>query len=117
RASAYCLRALFFHAEDGIRAFHVTGVQTCALPIFEAVDIVTDVTWSPATGAETACAAIEHGKDVVLVNIEADVTVERILRRKARSEERRVGNEWRPRRPPRHRDKGDRAETDSRRRQ
>src|SRR5690606_9335665 len=24
---------LFFQAEDGIRAFHVTGVQTCALPI------------------------------------------------------------------------------------
>src|SRR5690606_40687229 len=24
----------FFQAEDGIRAFHVTGVQTCALPIF-----------------------------------------------------------------------------------
>src|SRR5690606_39815661 len=23
-------------AEDGIRDFHVTGVQTCALPIFEA---------------------------------------------------------------------------------
>src|SRR5690606_40392695 len=23
----------FFPAEDGIRAFHVTGVQTCALPI------------------------------------------------------------------------------------
>src|SRR5690606_41052964 len=23
-----------FQAEDGIRAFHVTGVQTCALPIF-----------------------------------------------------------------------------------
>src|SRR5690606_40355340 len=23
----------FFLAEDGIRAFHVTGVQTCALPI------------------------------------------------------------------------------------
>src|SRR5215475_14951453 len=27
----------FFQAEDGIRGFHVTGVQTCALPIF-AVD-------------------------------------------------------------------------------
>src|SRR5690606_40268119 len=26
----------FFQAEDGIRAFHVTGVQTCALPIFSA---------------------------------------------------------------------------------
>src|SRR5690606_39530057 len=25
--------AFFFQAEDGIRAFHVTGVQTCALPI------------------------------------------------------------------------------------
>src|SRR5690606_41202641 len=24
----------FFQAEDGIRAFHVTGVQTCALPIW-----------------------------------------------------------------------------------
>src|SRR5690606_40502817 len=25
---------LFFQAEDGIRDFHVTGVQTCALPIY-----------------------------------------------------------------------------------
>src|SRR6266511_3216799 len=24
---------VFFQAEDGIRVFHVTGVQTCALPI------------------------------------------------------------------------------------
>src|SRR5690606_39358176 len=27
----------FFQAEDGIRDFHVTGVQTCALPIVNAV--------------------------------------------------------------------------------
>src|SRR5690606_8341853 len=26
--------SFFLQAEDGIRAFHVTGVQTCALPIF-----------------------------------------------------------------------------------
>src|SRR5690606_40070791 len=26
---------VFFQAEDGIRDFHVTGVQTCALPIFD----------------------------------------------------------------------------------
>src|SRR5690606_24709213 len=26
----------FVQAEDGIRGFHVTGVQTCALPIFAA---------------------------------------------------------------------------------
>src|SRR5690606_39672989 len=30
----------FFQAEDGIRDFHVTGVQTCALPI-----LVEDVTY------------------------------------------------------------------------
>src|SRR5690606_40858703 len=31
----YSLLFFFFQAEDGIRDFHVTGVQTCALPIFE----------------------------------------------------------------------------------
>src|SRR5690606_3273909 len=31
---AVCL-SFFFQAEDGIRDFHVTGVQTCALPIFQ----------------------------------------------------------------------------------
>src|SRR5690606_40493927 len=28
-----CFIHFFFQAEDGIRDFHVTGVQTCALPI------------------------------------------------------------------------------------
>src|SRR5690606_40703380 len=28
----------FFQAEDGIRDFHVTGVQTCALPILQQQD-------------------------------------------------------------------------------
>src|SRR5690606_39668133 len=28
----------FFQAEDGIRDFHVTGVQTCALPILRRLD-------------------------------------------------------------------------------
>src|SRR5690606_40287912 len=28
------IRLFFFQAEDGIRDFHVTGVQTCALPIW-----------------------------------------------------------------------------------
>src|SRR5690606_40410053 len=27
----------FYQAEDGIRDFHVTGVQTCALPISKAI--------------------------------------------------------------------------------
>src|SRR5690606_40277400 len=30
----FCASFFFFQAEDGIRDFHVTGVQTCALPIF-----------------------------------------------------------------------------------
>src|SRR5690606_26256371 len=33
----------FFQAEDGIRDFHVTGVQTCALPIFVGVAPAGDV--------------------------------------------------------------------------
>ena len=49
----------------------------------EALDIVTDSTWSPAIGADVAESCIEYGKDVVLVNIEADVTVGRILKKKA----------------------------------
>src|SRR6266511_6430471 len=32
-SSAVKLVFFFFQAEDGIRDFHVTGVQTCALPI------------------------------------------------------------------------------------
>src|SRR5690606_40144401 len=31
-----CFYFFFFQAEDGIRDFHVTGVQTCALPIYKA---------------------------------------------------------------------------------
>src|SRR5690606_40052952 len=32
--SVLLLFFFFFQAEDGIRDFHVTGVQTCALPIW-----------------------------------------------------------------------------------
>src|SRR6266702_6474033 len=32
--SCPCRSLFFFQAEDGIRARHVTGVQTCALPIW-----------------------------------------------------------------------------------
>ncbi len=60
----------------------VTGSYGLAAQL-EAVDIVADVTWSPAIGAETACACIAHGKDIVLVNIEADVTTGHILHKMA----------------------------------
>lgn len=61
----------------------ITGDYRLAAQV-EAVDIVADVTYSPAVGAETAYTCIQHGKDVVLVNIEADVTVGRILKKLAR---------------------------------
>ncbi len=72
-------------AMDALRAGKrvVTGSIAVAAQC-EDVDIVVDATWLPAAGAETACACIENGKDVVLVNIEADVTVGRILSRLAR---------------------------------
>jgi len=72
-------------AVDALRAGKrvVTGDYTLAAQL-DVVDIVADVTPSPAIGAETAYACIQHGKDVVMVNIEADVTVGRILNRLAR---------------------------------
>src|SRR5690606_40047157 len=36
----------FFQAEDGIRDFHVTGVQTCALPISEETGL-SATSWTP----------------------------------------------------------------------
>src|SRR5215475_14990679 len=39
----------FFQAEDGIRDFHVTGVQTCALPIFNGKAPLFDVEAAIAT--------------------------------------------------------------------
>src|SRR5207302_4447817 len=33
------LAFFFFQAEDGIRDFHVTGVQTCALPIYYRLEV------------------------------------------------------------------------------
>ena len=47
------------------------------------IDIVSDATPYPASGAETALSCIQNHKDVVMVNIEADVTVGRILKRLA----------------------------------
>ena len=72
-------------AEDALRNGKrvVTASYGLAAQL-DSIDIVADVTPSPATGAETAYACIQNGKDIVLVNIEADVTVGRILHKLAR---------------------------------
>ncbi|MCO6453397.1 MAG: hypothetical protein J5I90_21625 [Caldilineales bacterium] len=72
-------------AEDAVRAGKrvVTGDLTLAAKL-DIIDIITDVSPSPASAAETAYAGIQGGKDVVLVNIEADVTVGRMLKKLAK---------------------------------
>src|SRR5690606_39877483 len=44
----------FFQADDAIRNFHVTGVQTCALPIFDPVMIAKGGTSLIANDASEA---------------------------------------------------------------
>src|SRR5690606_39615664 len=71
----------FFQAEDGIRDFHVTGVQTCALPICPL--IVNRLDYHTAGGHTfgVGIQILEHGAfDVTEIE---------------RSEERRVGKECR----------------------
>jgi predicted homoserine dehydrogenase-like protein len=73
-------------AMDALRAGKRVITASLALPAqLDDVDIVTDATWSPAIGAEVAYHALQHGKDVVLINIEADVTVGRRLKSLAAS--------------------------------
>src|SRR5215469_18262532 len=48
---AHC--SFFFQAEDGIRDLYVTGVQTCALPIF-AGHLMAAERWGEAAGAARA---------------------------------------------------------------
>lgn len=74
-------------AEDAIRKGR--KVVTPSLELLsrvESVDVVVDATSSPLTGAMVAYHAIKNHKTVVLVNIEADATVGRALKRLAERE-------------------------------
>src|SRR5256885_13098050 len=92
----------FFQAEDGIRDYKVTGVQTCALPILMAD---TGGTWAaPAVFLKLAISVsgrIETAASKTTLRIN-----ETYSRRSAlldsRSEERRVGKEGRSRWWPDH---------------
>src|SRR5690606_5262025 len=62
----------FFQAEDGIRDFHVTGVQTCALPISETLIPLLDQAIEKAgdQGVEEVVMGMAHrGRLNVLANI------------------------------------------------
>jgi predicted homoserine dehydrogenase-like protein len=74
-------------AEDALSRGKTVVTDDCTFAgRIDSVDVVTDVTPSPASGAETAYSGIRNGKDVVLVNIEADATVGRVLKKLAREQ-------------------------------
>src|SRR5690606_39700492 len=91
----------FFQAEDGIRDFHVTGVQTCALPIFDREHQEYDVRFHESvTGLSVGGIVQYHGIQVGEVRkLSLDPKDPREVRVR-RSEERRVGKEWRSRWEP-----------------
>src|SRR5690606_40678424 len=95
----------FFQAEDGIRDFHVTGVQTCALPIsYGSLDTVFNnagIAGAVRPIHEWSSADWDH---IVNVNLRSQFLVlkyaamhmtERRAGAIVRSEERRVGKERR----------------------
>src|SRR3989454_10505608 len=59
-----CWWYFFFQAEDGIRDYKVTGVQTCALPIYAAIIFAPAGPLVPA-----ALRAVEKGGTVVCAGI------------------------------------------------
>src|SRR6266576_6357353 len=55
----------FFQAEDGIRDLYVTGVQTCALPIFELAYRLTRSSWGQGLATEAANTFLDYALGVV----------------------------------------------------
>src|SRR3712207_7404088 len=90
---SYCF--FFFQAEDGIRDIGVTGVQTCALPIYLGSSFDAD---APATrdGPRRAPRNGHWRRSRVAPVVGGDAAVG------LRSEERRVGKECRSRWSPYH---------------
>src|SRR2546425_5095090 len=87
----------FFQAEDGIRDKLVTGVQTCALPIYRPGGVVRHLDPRPGGDVATRDGPVSDGAEL-------ETRVERIARAPGldRSEERRVGKECRSRWSPYH---------------
>src|SRR5437870_12685554 len=87
------LSPFFFQAEDGIRDGHVTGVQTCALPISRAhlpsLLRAQGVSGEGRGGVRPLPRRVRHPRRAVRV---ADADPDR---QGGRSEERRVGKECR----------------------
>src|SRR5690606_39690526 len=100
-----CRCLFFFQAEDGIRDFHVTGVQTCALPISaEDTVVVTIVHVNRAPVADAGEAfSVNEREGGQLQGSGTDPDGDTVTYAwTQRSEERRVGKECSCRRARRH---------------
>src|SRR5690606_39817490 len=90
----------FFQAEDGIRDFHVTGVQTCALPILAKNRLAKSSWISFKLWLWVSTKVIQQRLNFLLNH---DTSLFEVVKRKLevrntilfRSEERRVGKECR----------------------
>ena len=65
------------------RRTHVTD-NSDALLAFPGIEVVVEATGVPEAGIRHALKAIEHGKHIVMVNVEADVVAGPLLARKAK---------------------------------
>src|SRR5256885_6218926 len=94
----------FFQAEDGIRDYKVTGVQTCALPICALLSKLQECGVKIRTGEDSVRVQADGnltGADMVTEEhpgFPTDMQAQYM----ARSEERRVGKECRSRWSPYH---------------
>src|SRR3712207_7806548 len=92
----------FFQAEDGIRDIGVTGVQTCALPIFR--ELSNDIRQSLGESSVVVLGSAPEGRVHLVANVSPTLT-DRVKAGDVvgvRSEERRVGKECRSRWSPYH---------------
>src|SRR2546430_5160960 len=97
------LSFFFFQAEDGIRDLTVTGVQTCALPIFGSTEGMQPLELRPL--ARRTMAVLWEGSRVRCESPGATTirsATNAIPSSATRSEERRVGKECRSRWSPYH---------------
>jgi predicted homoserine dehydrogenase-like protein len=82
RAKAACRGVGWSPEQVAATRFVEDGQLLCA---DDAVDVVIDATGSPAAGIAHALAAIDNGKHIVMVNVEADVLAGPALAARARS--------------------------------
>ncbi len=72
-------------AEDAVVAGRIAITPDATVACSAApVDVIIDATGNPGVGAELSLLAMAHGKHVVMMNVEADVTVGAMLLREAR---------------------------------